>query len=298
MMVAQAGALVALHRFFVGTPLGQLVETASLAGNVYGRDRILPLVVDVLDLVSVLSLAVATVAIGFIALARRRVGLALVAIMVIAGSNLTTQILKDDVFTRPNYDIDGVTRVANSLPSGHTTVAASVAFALVLVLPARLRGAGALLGAGYAAITGVATLSAGWHRPSDAVGSYLVVGAWAAFAGLLLVLFRRKNATTSRGGHPIVVAVLATVSVVLLISSALMLREISAAFPVLWREFGDDRFLTAYVGGLAGIAGTACALMAIFLGTMHLVVPRRTVPHQRRTPDDHPPKHTRVATPA
>jgi membrane-associated phospholipid phosphatase len=296
-MVAQAAALVALHRFFVGTELGQLVDTASLAGNVNGRDRILPLVVDVLNLVSVLSLAVATVAIGFIALARRRVGLALVAIMLIAGSNLTTQVLKKELFTRPDFDIDGVSRVANSLPSGHTTVAASVAFALVLVLPQRLRGIGGLIGAGYAALTGVATLSAGWHRPSDAVGSYLVVGAWAAFAGLLLTVLRREN--TSKGtAHHIAVAVLGTVSGVLLISSALMLREISGVFPLPWRDFGDHRFLIAYVGGLSGIAGTACALMAIFLATVHRVVPRRTVPRQPGAPDERPPKHVRVATPA
>src|SRR5262249_47992480 len=76
----------------------------------------------------------------------------------------------------------------NSLPSGHATVAASVAVALVLVLPPRARGIGALIGAGYAAFVGVATMSAGWHRPSDSIAAFLIVGLWAAVAGLALLI--------------------------------------------------------------------------------------------------------------
>ena len=79
----------------------------------------------------------------------------------------------------------------NSLPSGHTTVAASVAVALVFVLPPRARGFAAVVGAGYTALVGVATMSAGWHRPSDSVAALLVVGGWAAAAGLALMIAAR-----------------------------------------------------------------------------------------------------------
>src|SRR6185369_17388457 len=96
-----------------------------------------------------------------------RVAVALLAMTLIIGANLTTQLLKLAI-TRPDFGVDPEREaVGNSLPSGHTAVAASVAVALVFVLPSRARGLGGILGAAFAGLAGVATLSAGWHRPSD-----------------------------------------------------------------------------------------------------------------------------------
>src|SRR5690606_39114784 len=86
----------------------------------------------------------------------------------------------------------------NSLPSGHATAAAAFAIGLTLVLPPRARGPVSLVGATYAAVVGVATLSSGWHRPSDVVAAYLVVGGWAAAAGLVLVLTQHPTAVVVR----------------------------------------------------------------------------------------------------
>jgi len=130
--------------------------------------------------VSVSFVALGIAAAMVVALVRRRWALALQVAVLVVGANLTTQVLKE-VLPRP-YEYVGGYPSDNTLPSGHTTVAASVAAALVFVVPPRGRPWAALLGGAYTAATGVATLVGQWHRPSDAVAAVLVVLAWAGLA--------------------------------------------------------------------------------------------------------------------
>ena len=269
-------ALGAVWWIFVRTRHGQLLDSVALAGNVVGQTHVHTLVTRVLDVVSVASLAAATLLIGFIALARRRVLLALVATLVVAGANLTTQVLKHVVIQRPVLGVQGETAAGlNSLPSGHTTVAASVAVAFVLVLPPALRGTAAVLGAGYSALTAVATLSAGWHRPSDAVAALLIVGGWAAAGGFCLVLAESRHArATTREAHPYAVSLLAVAGVVLAVGGVL---AVVVADPGLYASIDGltrKRLFVAYAGSAAGICGTASLVMALTLATVHRVVPR------------------------
>src|SRR5439155_1663077 len=130
---AQVVAFVQLARFFVHTGHGQLLDTVALAGNGIGHRRIEGLVSNVLNAMSVLSLAIAAAVIGFIALIRGRVLLAVMAILLIVCANVTTQLLKGFI-VRPDLGIDAERAAAgNSFPSGHTAVDASVAVALILV---------------------------------------------------------------------------------------------------------------------------------------------------------------------
>src|SRR5262245_13400046 len=131
--VAHAAGLVAVWWLFLRTEHGQLLDAMSLYGNFIGQDDVAGVVERVLNGMSVASLALATAVIGFIALIRGRIALALVAILLIGGANLTTQLLKYGL-TRPDFGADPERVYAgNSLPSGHTTIAASVVVALVLV---------------------------------------------------------------------------------------------------------------------------------------------------------------------
>ena len=84
-----------------------------------------------------------------------------------------------------------------TFPSGHSTVAMSLALALVLVVPARLRVPVGLAGIAYAVLVGAATLTGAWHRPSDVLGAYLVTLAWASGICVWLVGPRsgRRRAT-------------------------------------------------------------------------------------------------------
>jgi membrane-associated phospholipid phosphatase len=274
----QTAAFVAVWWFFVRTWRGQALDTIALTGNSIGQDEAYGPASTVLGVVSVASLALATGVIGFIALIRGRVLLAVVATALIGGANLTTQLFKYGT-GRPALGVDPFDAYTNnSLPSGHTTVAASVAVALVLVLPAALRGIGALAGATYAAAAGVATLSAGWHRPSDAVAALLVVGAWAAAAMLVLALARPPDADVGRPErHPASLALLVVAGGALLAVAGLTLAVTDEVTGVPVEALSRRRLFVAYAGSAAGIAGTAALTMALVLATArYAVLPRRT----------------------
>jgi membrane-associated phospholipid phosphatase len=274
----QVLALVLVWRFFVRTEHGQLLDFIALSGNSIGQNRVDGLVNNVLNAMSVVALAVATAVIGFIALARGRILLGVLATLLVVGANLTAQGLKY-VITRPDLGVDAERAAAgNSMPSGHVALAASVAIAFVMVLPPRLRGAGGLIGVAYASLAGVATMSAGWHRPSDAVAALLIVGAWAAGASFLLVVAQREDAVVEREeAHRFSVLLLFLGGAALLAVCAVALKLTDQVLSTPPDQLSRNRLLAAYGGSAAGIAGTASLVMALVLVTMHRVVPRRPI---------------------
>jgi membrane-associated phospholipid phosphatase len=157
------------------------------------------------SLVPLLLMLAAVCAIG-LRLGRRREVLA--AVVLVAGANVTTQLLKTVLEHVRNRALEHGFELPwpNSFPSGHTTAAASIAVALVIVAPAAHRLLAAAVGAGLAAGVGCSVVILGWHYPSDVLGGFLVVGAWG-FAALAWLRFRadRERATashaTSRHGH-------------------------------------------------------------------------------------------------
>ncbi|TYB95237.1 phosphatase PAP2 family protein [Micromonospora sp. WP24] len=274
-VLVQVAAFLVVWRVAVHTGLGQWIDTVALTGNRIGQDRIDEPVDRILNAMSVVSLLAATIVIGFIALMRGRIALAITATLLIAGANVTTQLLKYGL-TRPDLGID-LERIyaGNSLPSGHTAVAASVAVALVLVLPAKVRPLGAFVGAGYAAAAGVATLSAGWHRPSDAVTAFLVVGVWAALAGLVLLVTQREQAQVSTAdAHRVAAVVLGVGGVIALVISGLALGWLTDLRGVAPQALSRRALFVAYAGSAAGIAGTMAVVMALVLAVVHRLVPR------------------------
>lgn len=288
---AELIAFFAIWRFFVQSRHGQLLDTVALTGNTIGQARVSDVVDTVLNTMSVVSLAAATAVVAFIALIRRRVAVAIGAIMLIAGANVTTQLLKA-VITRPELGVD-VERAAagNSLPSGHTTIAASVAVALMLVLPAGLRGTGAVLGALFASFAGVATLSAGWHRPSDAVAALLVVGAWACAAALFIITAQRGHGDVEYGPPSrFVAALLAGVGFLLLAVAWVAALVVDPVLATPADELSRVRLFAGYAGGAAAIAGSVSLILAAVLATVHRVVPQVV--------SDGPVSPRRVAVPA
>jgi membrane-associated phospholipid phosphatase len=272
---AQGAMLIIVGRFFVRTHHGQALDWVVLSANSIGQDRVAHPVGAILNTMSVVSLAAATAVAGFIALIRRRVAVAVGAVLLVGGANLTAQIVKH-LLTRPHLGVD-VERAAagNSLPSGHTTVAASVAVALVLVLPPRARGVGAVLGAGYAALAGVATLSAGWHRPSDAVAALLIVGVWACAAQLFIVTFQGRHGGVDYGvANRYATVLLLVCGVALVGGAALALWQTDQVLATPPDQLSRGRLLLAYAGGAAGITGSASLLLATVVATVHRVVPR------------------------
>ncbi len=108
-----------------------------------------------------------------VALLLGRARAALGALLVIGGANATTQVLK---------------HLGNDLfPSGHATVAMSLALAAVLVAPPAWKVLAGLAGSAYAAGVGVSLVIQAAHFPSDVAAGYLVAGCWAGAVGALLV---------------------------------------------------------------------------------------------------------------
>ncbi|QDP94856.1 phosphatase PAP2 family protein [Microlunatus elymi] len=138
--------------------------------------------VQLLQQVSVGGTAIALAIMAGVAVLRGRFRLALAAGVLVVGANVTTQLLKRYVLERPDLGQGAV----NSLPSGHTTVVFSLVLAAVLVSPRALRWLVVLIGSAVGGLTGLATVIAGWHRPSDVVAGLLVTLAWAALVSGLL----------------------------------------------------------------------------------------------------------------
>jgi len=151
-----------------------------------GADVHHPRVVEILNrtlngttLVSLVLVCVAAATLGVL---RKRLDLAVGAALMVIGANGSALLLKNHL---PRPDLDDFP-APNSFPSGHTTAAASVAFALILVLPHAVRGLVTLIGSAYVAIIAVATVWAEWHRPSDTVAGLLVVLAWGGVISTVL----------------------------------------------------------------------------------------------------------------
>jgi membrane-associated phospholipid phosphatase len=173
----------------VHTVTGRRLADASLRGAIAVRPLLRGTVQQILDVVSVASLLGAVAVVAVIALVRLARLEGLVAIGILAGANVSTWLLKNVLLTRPDLELSEVAPATlNSLPSGHATAAFSALAALLFVTTRRWRDLTATVGAGYAALTGVATMLAGWHRAADSAGAFLVVGAWAGLGAAVLVV--------------------------------------------------------------------------------------------------------------
>lgn len=132
-----------------------------------------------LSWVSVGSVGLSLLACVALAVVRHRFDLALGVVVIIGGANVTTQVLKRIVF--PEFTRGSE---VNGLPSGHTTVAVSIALAAVLVAPAAWRSMVAIGGSLTATLVGVAVVLGRYHLPSDVIAAVFVCLGWAA-VGLL-----------------------------------------------------------------------------------------------------------------
>lgn len=178
-LLAAGGLLLgvwATWLIFLRTEAGQVVDDLARAGA--GQEGLLHTVTaPVLAIISTPAIVIAGLALIGIALLRRRYALAVGVAVLYVGSNVTTQLIKV-LLDRPEYG--AVTAYGNSWPSGHTTIAATVAVGALLVASPRWRGTVALVGGLYVVLTGWGTVLADWHRPADVIGAIMVAGAWYA----------------------------------------------------------------------------------------------------------------------
>ena len=196
MLITALVAVLVLVAAYVGLVLtagGQRFENAALAGaeQVDPVDRASALAS--LARISVYSLAVAVALVFVIGLLRRRLDLAVAGVGMVAVALGVTQVLKRFVLPRPELITHDPRIAHNSFPSGHTTIAMSVLFGLLIVVPYRWRGFALFVTVFYAIGIGEATVVAQWHRLSDTIGGDMVALAVGCLA--MAVVARRSGVT-------------------------------------------------------------------------------------------------------
>lgn len=263
-------AFTGVYLIAVHTHWGQRLDATALEGSSrVDRPRVQRATENLLTTVTVGSVAFVGVGIVVVALGRGRFHLAVAAGLVAFGSDVSAELLKRVILTRPDLTGPGPHGLVNTFPSGHTTVAMSLALAAVLVTPARARGLVAVIGASYAIGIGEAVLISGWHRPSDAIGSYLLVMMWAALAASWLAssharLVRRPRSAS--WGTPIISPVIAALGAATLAVSFIGMATVAVALRADRLDaVGLD---TAYFAAAAAILGVGALVTTTFVSLL------------------------------
>lgn len=172
-LVSLTGFLLVLW-MFTRTARGQMWdERARLSTG--SSARAWAHIVDPLTYITIASTGAFLLAFVVIALVRRRFALAAAAVFVVSVANVTTQLFKAYWPTQPHW-------WSNSLPSGHSTVAMSIATAALIVAPVGARR-WLLPFAGFGVtFVGAGTLVGHWHRPADVIAAFLLTTFLAAIA--------------------------------------------------------------------------------------------------------------------
>lgn len=198
--LACAAAVFAVYWAFVRTATGQFIDENALQQAELGGASTRGQLFEFLDQLPVISLVVAATLVLILAAVRRAWGSALVAVGAMGAANLSTQVLKNLVFDRPDLGLE--TLSFNSLPSGHTTIAASALGAVFLMSAPRWRPFAAFAGALFAVVAGAATFVNMWHRPADIVAALFVVAAWVFVGGAVVQFVERGRIRAGvRAGH-------------------------------------------------------------------------------------------------
>ncbi|WP_420113781.1 phosphatase PAP2 family protein [Pseudactinotalea sp.] len=260
--------VVVTWRLFVVTPRGQMVEEAARIGSRETRDSLSDVTGLLLDAVTVPSVVIVVIAAVLIALVQKRWSIAIAAIVVLVGANLTTQVLKE-VLERPVEDASPI--VLNSFPSGHATVAASVAATALLVLPIRWRPPAAVLGAFLAAVLGISTMIgnevAAWHRASDVVAAMLIAALWYFLAETVLAAIAQRHGESGSGGNPpralvkIPLRILTVLGTICLGLGGGALAATAVRAPITT----DLGYQVAFLGSVLGVAAVAFFTLAMML---------------------------------
>jgi membrane-associated phospholipid phosphatase len=206
---ALATALAAMvYLVFVHTSLGQRFDNAALVGSQLGHASTRENDVTQLQRISADSFAVVLAAIAVLGIIRRRPRLGISAAVAAAIAVIGTDVLKNHLLSRPDLVAGALSN--NTFPSGHTATAIACALALVMVTAPRWRGLAAVIAGSYAWITAAQVQTAGWHRPSDAIGAALL--GFAAVATVAALLSRwRPSGDVERSRHLVSLSVLSVI---------------------------------------------------------------------------------------
>jgi membrane-associated phospholipid phosphatase len=172
----------AVYVLLVHTALGQRFDNAALIGSEQQVGTAKLTEESILRRITGDSFAVVLALIVLFGVVRRRPRLGIAVALAAGTAVVGTDLLRKVILTRPALVHSDVAFPVNTFPSGHTATAISCALALVVVSPPSWRGISAVIAGSYAWFTAAAVQTAGWHRPSDAIGA-----AFLGFAAIALL---------------------------------------------------------------------------------------------------------------
>lgn len=175
--VVCSGLLFALIAVAIDNPAGQFYDEHAML-SLYGAHGSARTIFGWLGTITVWTAVAVLVVCAGVAFAQGRSRDAVVAFVIVAGANVTTQVLKQVVITRPDHGWGAL----NSLPSGHTTVITTLTFAALIVVPPVFHLLASGVGAVAIALITGSMVTAAWHRPSDVFAGLLVSLIWAGLA--------------------------------------------------------------------------------------------------------------------
>jgi membrane-associated phospholipid phosphatase len=226
-------------------------------GGLRGRphvSRVATLIADLCDprpylLLCALPLIVASI--------RRRWLIAAGIVTILAGANLTTEILKPLLAAPRSAGLPVGQVLSASWPSGHATAAMALALCSVLAAPGRLRPYVAALGATFAVAVSYSFLTLGWHYPSDALGGFLVASLWTLIViAMIATAYDRRGMSVPAVGR---VTLEALTPAAVALGAALLVSVIALVVktgPVL----GYAREHTSFVVGAAALGALGLSL--------------------------------------
>ncbi len=273
---ASAMTLVATYLLAVRTKTGQELENAVLRGADDSANRSEFVAANnALDQITLYSLIGACVVIGLIGLLRRRLDLAVAAVGVIFAGQVVTQGLKRFLLVRPELvDVTGDFK-GNSLPSGHTTIAMTVLFAALIVVPYRWRGLAMFLTLSWATGIGAYTLTAKWHRLSDTIAADAVALGLACLASWWLA---RRGLVRPYDGKRYVPRVVFVVLTCLYVAGWLVLGGILWGVPLvgegLQQAIAESQWPLYLGAGALASAGSAISALIFWASWRRLEVAR------------------------
>lgn len=224
------GVLIGVYLAAVRTYTGQRLENAALRGALEVNSEEVTVADDVLATFTLTSLGVAVACLAVIGWVRGGLRLAAVAVAVVGAATVSTELLKRVILTRPVL-VDAPEYLQhNSFPSGHTTVAMSVACAALLVVSWRWRTPAMVLVLAWTVGVGAYTVVARWHRLSDTLGADAIAVLMASLGALVLLRSGLVRAVPDRERAPVrtVIVVFAVVYAVVMGAAGLLLGIVGA----------------------------------------------------------------------
>jgi membrane-associated phospholipid phosphatase len=248
-----AALFVAVYFVFVRSRIGQVIDERAFAGADVWKGGVIDFAQAFLNALPVVSVIIGAILALVIVLVRRNWLVFAVAVGAAVGANVSTQVLKYTILSRPEKGVDA--GLANSLPSGHTAVAASAALVVFLLAAPRFRPLAAVIGSIFAIAAGASTLVEQWHRPSDVVAGMLVVAFWGCLAGLVLSGLRLPSAEP-----PVRTALWPLVWIGAVCAAGSIIALLVTYFST---QSGTEHLFIAYAGGVAAIVATGFVLAAL-----------------------------------